>query len=152
MTSSKNSRYTLTNGRLAIQNPNERLDAGDYRCEAANKFGTVVSNTVSISFGCEFCCCGGGGGRRRRRRFVFLFYSAIFLLLCFTFRSWDSSAVERRTRDQVTTTAMFVLLLLLLWSQVRVPTGAAGEFPSTGSTFLYADSYFGIRSTTVLPR
>ena len=51
VTSSKNSRYTLTNGRLAIQNPNERLDAGDYRCEAANKFGTVVSNTVSISFG-----------------------------------------------------------------------------------------------------
>ena len=128
VTSSKNSRYTLTNGRLAIQNPNERLDAGDYRCEAANKFGTVVSNTVSISFGCEFCCCGGG----RRCRFVFLFYSAIFSLLRFTFRSWDSSAVERWTRDQR--------------SQVRVPAGAAGEFPSTGSTFLYADSYFGIRS------
>ena len=36
-------------------------------------------------------------------------------------------------------------------SLVRVPAGAAGEFYSPGSTFC-ADSYFGIRSTPVLPQ
>ena len=33
----------------------------------------------------------------------------------------------------------------------RIPGGAAGEFSSPGSTFC-ADSYFGIRSTPVLPQ
>ena len=36
-------------------------------------------------------------------------------------------------------------------SRVRVPAGAAGGFSSPGSTFC-ADSYFGIRSTPVLPQ
>ena len=36
-------------------------------------------------------------------------------------------------------------------SRVRIPAGAAGECSSTGSTFC-ADSYFGIRSTPVLPQ
>ena len=36
-------------------------------------------------------------------------------------------------------------------SRVRIPDGAAGEFYYPGST-LCADSYFGIRSTTVLPQ
>ena len=35
-------------------------------------------------------------------------------------------------------------------SRVRIPAGAAEEFSSPGSTFC-ADSYFGIRSTPVLP-
>ena len=35
--------------------------------------------------------------------------------------------------------------------RVRIPAGAAGEFSSQGSTFC-ADSYFGIRSTPVLPQ
>ena len=35
-------------------------------------------------------------------------------------------------------------------SRVRIPAGTAGEFSSPGSTFC-ADSYFGIRSTPVLP-
>ena len=34
-------------------------------------------------------------------------------------------------------------------SRVRIPAGAAGEFSNPGST-VCADSYFGIRSTTVL--
>ena len=34
---------------------------------------------------------------------------------------------------------------------VRIPAGTAGEFSSPGSTFC-ADSYFGIRSTPVLPQ
>ena len=36
-------------------------------------------------------------------------------------------------------------------SRVRIPPGAAGEFSSPGSTFC-AESYFGIRSTPVLPQ
>ena len=36
-------------------------------------------------------------------------------------------------------------------SRVQIPTGAAGEFSSPGSTFC-ADSDFGIRSTPVLPQ
>ena len=36
-------------------------------------------------------------------------------------------------------------------SRVRVPAGAAGEFSSPGSAFC-AGSYFGIRSTHVLPQ
>ena len=36
-------------------------------------------------------------------------------------------------------------------SRVRIPAGAAGEFSSPGLTFC-ADSYFGIRSTPVLPQ
>ena len=35
-------------------------------------------------------------------------------------------------------------------SRVRIPAGVAGEFSSPGSTFCQ-DSYFGIRSTPVLP-
>ena len=36
-------------------------------------------------------------------------------------------------------------------SRVRIPAGTTGEFSSPGSTFC-ADSYFGIRSTPVLPQ
>ena len=36
-------------------------------------------------------------------------------------------------------------------SRVRIPEGAAGEFSSPGSTFCAA-SYFGIRSTPVIPQ
>ena len=46
--------------------------------------------------------------------------------------------LERRTRDRKVT-------------RVRIPAGAAGEFSSPGSTFC-ADSYFGIRSTPVVPQ
>ena len=36
-------------------------------------------------------------------------------------------------------------------SRVRIPAGAAGEFSSPGSIFC-ADSYFGVRSTPLLPQ
>ena len=41
--------------------------------------------------------------------------------------------------------------LVIERSRVRIPAGTAGEFYSPGSTFC-ADSYFGIRSTPVLPQ
>ena len=40
--------------------------------------------------------------------------------------------------------------LLYERSWLRIPAGAVREFSSSGSTFC-ADSYFGIRSTPVLP-
>ena len=67
----------------------------------------------------------------------------------FSFKAWDRSDrylsrgagiaqwLKRRTRDRKVI--------------VRVPAGAAGEFSSPLSTF-YADSYFGTRSTPVLPQ
>ena len=61
----------------------------------------------------------------------------MFSLLSLVRGSEDGSAVERRTRDPKVA--------------VRVPTGAAGEFSSPGSTFC-ADSYFGICSTPLVPQ
>ncbi|PVD35862.1 hypothetical protein C0Q70_02831 [Pomacea canaliculata] len=48
---STDSRYSLINGRLIIENPVEAKDSDSYRCEARNKFGTVISSSVAISFG-----------------------------------------------------------------------------------------------------
>ncbi|XP_071155484.1 contactin-like [Mytilus edulis] len=45
------SRYTITNGKLSIQSPNEALDSGTYHCTAQNEFGLVVSNPMQLSFG-----------------------------------------------------------------------------------------------------
>ncbi|XP_052830052.1 contactin isoform X1 [Octopus bimaculoides] len=44
-------RYTTTNGRLTISKPVDELDAGAYQCEASNKFGSVLSRVVQVSFG-----------------------------------------------------------------------------------------------------
>ena len=41
--------------------------------------------------------------------------------------------------------------LVIERSRVRIPAGAAGEFSSPWSTFS-ADSYFGTRSTPVIPQ
>ncbi|XP_021356952.1 contactin-like isoform X1 [Mizuhopecten yessoensis] len=43
-------RYTLTNGRLSIQDPTESKDAGQYQCEAENRFGKIISAPVFLSF------------------------------------------------------------------------------------------------------
>lgn len=43
-------RYTLTNGRLTISAPNDQKDTGTYQCTAKNKYGTVLSQVVSLSF------------------------------------------------------------------------------------------------------
>ena len=61
----------------------------------------------------------------------------MFSLLSLVRGSGDGSAVERRTRDPKVA--------------VRVPAGAARAFSSAGSTFC-ADSFFGIRSTPLVPQ
>lgn len=58
VTAGVDSRYTLTNGKLIIQNPVERLDANQYRCTAQNHLGVVMSNDVRISFGGRVCLSG----------------------------------------------------------------------------------------------
>ena len=49
--SKTDSRYTLTNGKLTISQPQDALDAEKYQCEATNKFGSVLSQKAQLSFG-----------------------------------------------------------------------------------------------------
>ncbi|XP_059169995.1 contactin-like [Physella acuta] len=51
VTENTDPRYTLTNGKLTISSPSERLDGNNYRCTAENKFGKIISNTIEIAFG-----------------------------------------------------------------------------------------------------
>ena len=46
-------RYSLTNGRFTFQRPSQIKDAGDYYCVAQNKFGSIRSHPVRVSFGCK---------------------------------------------------------------------------------------------------
>ncbi|XP_067685752.1 contactin-like [Haliotis asinina] len=51
VTSSVDERYTLTNGRLTIQNPDANVDMGIYQCTATNSIGTIISDPIQVSFG-----------------------------------------------------------------------------------------------------
>ncbi|XP_060074968.1 contactin-like [Ylistrum balloti] len=44
-------RYTVTNGKVTIQYPNERNDSGIYQCIAENTFGAILGNTMYFTFG-----------------------------------------------------------------------------------------------------
>ena len=47
-------RYTMVNGRVMIDQPSpDKGDDGNYQCRATNKFGTIVSLTVPLKFGCK---------------------------------------------------------------------------------------------------
>ena len=46
-------RFVMTGGRLTIDNP-EDTDEGTYQCSATNKFGTIMSRPIDLSFGSEF--------------------------------------------------------------------------------------------------
>ncbi|CAG7734727.1 unnamed protein product [Allacma fusca] len=46
----RESKYTLSGGTLFIDTPMQ-IDRGNYHCVARNRFGAIVSETVSISFG-----------------------------------------------------------------------------------------------------
>lgn len=48
--SSSDNRFTLTNGKLTITDPDQR-DSQYYRCEASNSEGTIISNFASLSLG-----------------------------------------------------------------------------------------------------
>lgn len=50
VTSSKNTRYTITGSRLTIQDPDYN-DAGIYYCKASNELGSAYSETAEIFFG-----------------------------------------------------------------------------------------------------
>ncbi|BFZ06512.1 hypothetical protein BsWGS_09551 [Bradybaena similaris] len=51
LTSDLGSRYTVTNGRLTITNPDPNVDVSVYTCEASNKLGKVISNPVEVLHG-----------------------------------------------------------------------------------------------------
>ncbi|XP_012252358.2 contactin [Athalia rosae] len=46
-----NSRYTVSGGTLIIYEPEQKADRGSYHCKASNEFGTIVSESVVLSFG-----------------------------------------------------------------------------------------------------
>ncbi|CAD5115430.1 DgyrCDS4405 [Dimorphilus gyrociliatus] len=43
--------YTIINGRLNINKPDEKRDVGIYQCMAGNQHGIILSNTAELSFG-----------------------------------------------------------------------------------------------------
>lgn len=46
-------RYTQTDGAITIFNPEQSTDRGKYHCEASNPYGTIISETVQLRFGCK---------------------------------------------------------------------------------------------------
>ena len=50
----EDSRYTLINGKLIIHKPKDTVDNGDYQCVARNNYGSVLSNSVTLAFGCKY--------------------------------------------------------------------------------------------------
>ncbi|GAB6020063.1 hypothetical protein CHUAL_002802 [Chamberlinius hualienensis] len=46
-----NPRITIAGGTLTFYKPEQFIDRGTYYCEASNRYGTVVSNSVKLSFG-----------------------------------------------------------------------------------------------------
>ncbi|XP_053991481.1 contactin [Hylaeus volcanicus] len=47
----QNVRYTVSGGTLIIYKPDQTEDRGSYHCKATNKFGTIISESVELSFG-----------------------------------------------------------------------------------------------------
>lgn len=47
----QDTRITLTDGTLTIHNPSQQSDRGKYHCRASNIYGTIVSETVQLTFG-----------------------------------------------------------------------------------------------------
>ena len=47
----QDARITLTDGTVTIYNPQQQTDRGKYHCKATNLFGTIISETVQLSFG-----------------------------------------------------------------------------------------------------
>lgn len=47
----KEQKYTVSGGSLVIHEPSQKVDRGNYHCIASNEFGSIISETVSLSFG-----------------------------------------------------------------------------------------------------
>ena len=54
VTSLQDGRYTINSGKLTIQDPDELKDSGRYYCTAHNEFGKITSDTMYLSFGCNY--------------------------------------------------------------------------------------------------
>lgn len=44
-------RYTISGGTLIIHNPQQKLDRATYHCRASNRYGSIISESVSLEFG-----------------------------------------------------------------------------------------------------
>ncbi|XP_053212874.1 contactin-like [Panonychus citri] len=44
-------RFTQMDGTLIIYNPRKEIDRGKYHCRVSNQFGSIISETVQVSFG-----------------------------------------------------------------------------------------------------
>ena len=49
-------RYTITNGRLIITQPDLNLDNGEFQCIAENEYGSILSDKVQLTFACKLVC------------------------------------------------------------------------------------------------
>lgn len=47
----KDDRFTISGGTFIIHSPKQVEDRGSYHCKATNDFGTIISETVTLSFG-----------------------------------------------------------------------------------------------------
>lgn len=47
----RNPKYTVSGGSLIIHEPKQKEDRGNYHCVATNQFGSIISESVSLSFG-----------------------------------------------------------------------------------------------------
>ncbi|KAG8272856.1 Contactin-3 [Homalodisca vitripennis] len=47
----KDSRFTISGGTLIIHEPRKEEDRGLYHCKASNDYGTIISETVKLTFG-----------------------------------------------------------------------------------------------------
>lgn len=65
-------RFVMTGGRLTIDNP-EDIDEGTYQCSATNKFGTIMSRPIDLSFGSEFW---------NQNRLLFSVFLKIIVVVC----------------------------------------------------------------------
>ena len=66
-------RFVMTGGRLTIDNP-EDTDEGTYQCSATNKFGTIMSRPIDLSFGSEFW--------NQNRLLLFSVFLKIIVVVC----------------------------------------------------------------------
>lgn len=98
-----NPRMTITNGKLIINEPKDTQDNGQYECVSHNRFGSVLSNLATLSFGCK---CHIETGQK-----TFWIYHSFYVLFSLRIIEWvwcfcvDLNDFPKSERDPVTANA-----------------------------------------------